>query len=122
MKLSYPLKVIHEFVHDIFGHCCGETMEEGLVDCVSVADFYSKLDVLESVWNSREDPYCGKGGPQFYRYFKQYKAPVVRHNMLRCYREAVGLGFPPALYTTNASESVNAVIKQHVQYKAYIVH
>ena len=38
--------------------------------------------------------------------------------MLRCYREAVGLRSPPTPYTTNASESVNAVIKQHVQYKA----
>ena len=93
-------------------------MEEGLVDCVSITDFDSKLDALEGVWNAREDPYCGKAGPQFYRYFKQYKAPVVRHNMLRCYRETVGLGSPPAAYTTNASESVNAVIKQHVQYKA----
>ena len=38
--------------------------------------------------------------------------------MLRCYREAVGLGSPPVAYTTNASESINAIIKQHVQYKA----
>ena len=117
-SLAIPSKVIDEFVYDIFGHRHGQTMEEGLVDCVSIADFNSKLDTLETVWNAREDPYCGKGGPQFYRYFKQHKAPVIRHNMLRCYREAVGLGSPPAAYTTNACESVNAIIKQHVQYKA----
>ena len=38
--------------------------------------------------------------------------------MLRCYREAVGLGCSPVPFSTNASESVNAVVKQHVQYKA----
>ena len=117
-SLATPSKIIDEFIHDIFGHHHSQTMEEGLVDCVSTADFDSKLDSLETIWNSCEYPYCGKGGLQFYHYFKQYKAPVVKHNMLRCYREAVGLGSPPTPYTTNASESVNAVIKQHVQYKA----
>lgn len=34
-----------------------------------------------------------------------------RQNLLRCYRVAVGLGCPPAAYTTNASESINALIK-----------
>ena len=82
------------------------------MDCVSRADFDSKFDALEAVWNAREDPYCSKEGPQFYHYFKQYKAQVVRHNMLRCYS---GLGCPPAAYTTNASESI---IKQHLHYKA----
>ena len=72
-------------------------MEEGLVDCVSIADFDSKLDTLEATWNAREEPYCGRGGPQFFRYFKQHKAPVIRHNMLRCYRETVGLGSPQLL-------------------------
>ena len=86
---------------------------------MSIAYFDSKLDTLEATWNARKEPYCGRGGPQlFFRYFKQHKAPVIRHNMLRCYRETVGLGSPPAAYRTNASESVNAVIKQHVQYKA----
>ena len=33
-------------------------------------------------------------------------------------RELVGLGSPPVAYTMNASESINAIIKQHVQYKA----
>ena len=33
-------------------------------------------------------------------------------------REAVGLCSPPAAYTTNASESVNGIIKQYLQYKA----
>ena len=80
-SLAIPSKVVDEFIHDIFGHRLGHT-KEGLVDCVSIADFDSKLGALELIWNGREDPYYGKGGPQFYRYFKQYKAPIVCHNML----------------------------------------
>ena len=116
-SLAIPSKVTDEFVHDIFGHRYSRTME-GLVDSVSIADFDSKLDTLEATWNAPEEPYCGRGGPQFFRYFEQHKGLVVCHNMFRCYRETVGLGSSPAAYTTNASESVNAVIKQHVQYKA----
>ena len=97
-----------EFVRDVFGYRHGQIMEEGLADCVSMGDCDAKLGALEVVWNAREEPYCSKGGP---RYFKQHKAPIVRHNMLRCCREAVGLGSPLAAYTTKASESVNAVIK-----------
>ena len=117
-SLAIPSKIIEEFVRNIFGYKHGQTIEEVLVNCVSIADFNSKFDALEAVWNAREDPYCSKDGPQFYRYFRQYKAQAVRHNMLRCHREAVGLGCPPAAYTTNASESINALIKQHVHYKA----
>ena len=36
--------------------------------------------------------------------------------MLGCYGEAFGLVCPPAAYTTNVIESVNAFIKQHVYY------
>lgn len=34
-------------------------------------------------------------------------------------REAVGLGSPPAIFTTNSSESVNAVLKKKVDYKQH---
>ena len=38
--------------------------------------------------------------------------------MLKSVREAAGLGSPPAIFTTNTSESLNKVIKQHVHYKS----
>lgn len=37
--------------------------------------------------------------------------------MLRSVRESVGLGSPPAIFTTNASESINASLKRKVNYK-----
>ena len=106
-SLAIPSKIIDEFIHDIFGHRHGQTME-GLVDCISSADFDSKLDSLEAIC---EYPYCGEGGPQFLPVYQAIQSSS-------CYtqqaREAIGLGSPPAPYTTNASESVDAVIKQHV--------
>lgn len=38
--------------------------------------------------------------------------------MLKSVREAAGLGSPPAIFTTNTSESLNKVIEQHVHYKS----
>ena len=32
-------------------------------------------------------------------------------------RESVGLGSPPKIFTTNASESINAMMKRKVNYK-----
>lgn len=37
--------------------------------------------------------------------------------MLKSVREECGLGFPPAAFTTNASESLNAMLKHKVDYK-----
>ena len=37
--------------------------------------------------------------------------------MLRPVREKAGLGRPPKAFTTNASESINAVLKRKVNYK-----
>ena len=45
------------------------------------------------------------------------KASVIRDTMLRCVREECGMGCPPDIVTTNASESVNAVLKRKVDYK-----
>ena len=37
--------------------------------------------------------------------------------MLKSVREEAGLGVPPSVFTTNASESVNAMLKRKVEYK-----
>ena len=37
--------------------------------------------------------------------------------MLRSKRRQCGLGDPPSSFTTNASESINAVVKNRVDYK-----
>ena len=37
--------------------------------------------------------------------------------MLKSTRTAAGLGYPPEIFTTNSSESLNATIKRKVNYK-----
>ena len=97
-----------EFLDDIFGKHSGSTYSEGLVDCSSVEEFNEKLAKCES---SREVPYAPTGGSRFFDYFCSKKADVVRYNMRRDLRESAGLGSPPGIFTTNASESINSMMK-----------
>ena len=106
-----------EFLADIFGKHCGTTYQEGLVDSNSQEDFESRLENCRSVWIACEARYQREGQITFYAYFCTYYASIIRHTMLKELRVAVGLGCPPSIYTINASESVNAVIKRKVQYK-----
>jgi hypothetical protein len=117
-ELNIPKKVADEFVRDVMGFRIDDTYQKGLVDCASVSEFDQQLARLEIVWNEREKPFSGASDPRFYHYFKQYKADAVRYNMLTGVREAAGLGSPPSIFTTNMSESLNYIIKQHVQYKS----
>ena len=117
-ELGIPAKVANEFVCDVMGNRQGSTYEAGLVDCMTISDFDQTFARLEKIWNLREKPFSSVSGPRFYQYFKQYKADAVRFNMLRGIREAAGLGSPPSIFTTNMSESLNKIIKQHVQFKA----
>ena len=45
-------------------------------------------------------------GPQFYSYFVHCKAHEVCYTMRKNVGEAAGLGSPPGIFTTNASESI----------------
>lgn len=106
-----------EIAADIFGKRCGSTYEEGLVDATSVEDFEAHFESCKAIWKERQSPYVPFIGPRFYEYFRRYKVQKVCHNMRRDLREATGLGSPPAIFTTNASESINARMKRQVDYK-----
>ena len=54
---------------------------------------------------SREAPYNCEGQVSFFEYFSKYYADIVRHNTLKDLRITAGLGNPPAIFTTNSSES-----------------
>lgn len=107
-----------EFLADIFGKQCGLSYEQGLVDAENGNDFDGKLENCEVVWLERDVNYLRDGQAPFYTYFKTQYAHIVRNTMLKNVRIAVGLGSPPAIFTTNASESINAVIKRNVNFKA----
>ena len=81
-ELNIPKKIADEFAWDVVGFRTGGMYQKGLVDCVSVSKFDQQLARLEVVWNEHEKPFSRTSDPQFYHYFKQYKADAVRYNML----------------------------------------
>ena len=56
---------------------------------------------------------------KFIKWFVSNKVGVIRNTILRSVREETGLGNPLAIFTTNASESINALIKCKVDYKKH---
>ena len=63
--------------------------------------------------------------PEFYDWFCEYKAQDMSNTMLKLVRIAAGLtssdGSTKGLYT-NASESLNQMLKDVVKYKASYLH
>ena len=105
-----------KILDNIFGHQTGAIRMEGLVDCGSSSEFYDKLEACKPMWEllEKENPNC-QGG--FYDWFVKCKSKVVEDSMLRSVRQEAGLGDPPEEFTTNACESINAVVKSKVEYK-----
>ena len=96
----------------------GNTYQEGLVDSFSGDDFDRRLNQIKSVWNAREsDFFSVEDSSSFYSCFSTYHSEVVKYHMRKDLRESVGLGSPPAIFTTNGSESINALIKKKVNHK-----
>ena len=77
----------------------------------------ASIQKCRTIWNAREAPYAPTSGPRFFNYFLRYKSDSVCHSMRADLRESVGLGSPPKIFTTNASESINAMMKRKVNYK-----
>ncbi len=53
----------------------------------------------------------------FHTWFVKYKAEEFRRCTLRSLREDVGLGSPPVGFYPNDSESINALLKESLNYK-----
>ena len=56
-------------------------------------------------------------GKDFYDWFFKYEYDIFRDTMLKPVREMAGLGSSPEQFSTNASESINAMLKAKVDYK-----
>ena len=85
-------------------------MFEGFVD----VDVYNrKVEMLEET--------CSKLDADrrrvFHQWFMKYEYHIIKDTMLKPIREKAGLGSPPLQFSTNASECVNAILKQKVEYK-----
>ena len=58
----------------------------------------------------------------FFDWLSQYKVENIVSGMLKPVRREAGLGNPPSPFTTNASESMNAILKRKVDYKKNELH
>jgi len=114
---ALPASVSEEFVSDIFGKRVGQRYEEGLVDSTSSDDFQERLQNCKVVWDQREKGYLRADQQSFFDYFSHQYSSTIENTMISSIRTDVGLGFPPEIFTTNSSESLNAAIKRRVNYK-----
>ena len=114
---KFPESAAREILNDVFGCQQGEVFSEGLADTMSNDEFEAKLATLESRWGKIEESNAGTQ-PGFFGWSVQHKAETMKSTMLRPIREQAGLGSPPQPFTTNASETVNSVLKSHVNYKS----
>ena len=104
-----------KILDSIIGRQIGTIREEGLVDCVSASEFHEKLEACKPTRDLLvKESSCRSG---FCEWFVKYKSRVVEVSMLSSGRREAGLGDPPEAFTTNACESINAVVKAKVQYK-----
>lgn len=114
---GFPESEARVVLDDIFGCQQGHVFSEGLVDCKSEEEFSSKLSSLELRWDNIEgaNPSIQPG---FFTWFCTYKVETMKSTMLQPVREEAGLGCPPQTFTTNASETVNSILKCHFQHKS----
>ena len=111
-----PSSVTQQILGDVFGRQIDDVFEEGLVDADDSTDFQVKLESLYAKWSNIE---CSSSADMsgFIEWFSANKVDVIVSSMLRAVREDCGLGNPPNIFTTNASESVNAMLKNRMDYK-----
>ena len=115
-ECNIPVDLSQKILDDVFGKKLGSVFVEGIVDASDDSDFQNKLDAVTQAWRSCSLPSTANL-ERFIDYLMVSKASVIRDTMLRCVREECGLGCPPDIFTTNASESVSAVLKRKVDYK-----
>ena len=103
---------------DIFGKQVGAQYIEGLIDAENDQEYENGLQSLIRKWKALD---ANEDGPvcSFTGWFVQYKNAAVKEGLLRPNRQRAGLGDPPSQFTTNASESVNALLKNKMDYKKH---
>ncbi len=101
-------------MRDIFGRQDGTVFCDGLVDS-DYDDFDSQVEIVREKSLKLEEEHGTL--PGFCSWFSTYKATVIKTTMLKCYRIEAGLGSEHSPFTTNSSETTNAIIKAHVSYK-----
>ena len=105
-KLQIPRGTANEYMVDIFGKDLGRERQPGLVDSLSENDFDLKLDQLRTSWHERH-----ANGEEFFLFFLEEKAHLLKKHMTAEIRMMAGLGYPPIIYTNNPNEALNSAFK-----------
>ena len=106
-------------VGDIFGKQVGTQYLEGLVDVESEQQYEDGLQSLCERWKMYDS--CA-GGPvsTFIQWYLKCKTSLVKEGLLRSKRQSAKVGNPPPpMFTTNASVSINALLKNKLDYKKH---
>ena len=115
-NLNFPVDMRGVILDDIFGKQVSGTYYMGLIDSVNEVQFHSKLEILQRKWSAMHEK-----GSVFYDWFAKYESNVVLTTMLKPVREKAGLGNPPDIFTTNASEAVNALLKSKLNFISLVL-
>lgn len=117
-ELGISQKVTNMILNDIFGKQIGHEFYEGLVDVPSDKEYEMGVKQLYSKWKALDSTVNGPVGA-FILWFSRYKQDLIKATMLKSSRMKAGLGNPPAAFTNNASESLNALLKRKLDYKRH---
>ena len=103
-------------IDDIFRKQVATHKVEGLLDAETDEEFDEGFILLSNKWESLDSH---ADGPLhlFGAWLSEYKTALMKKTMSRTARCKAGLGDPPRVFTTNASESINSVLKNKVDYK-----
>lgn len=108
-KLGITKSVAAQYLLDIFGKDTGDERQPGLIDAMS-SEFDQKLDKVKDVWTKRH-----VNGLDFFIYFLEEKAPLIKNHMTAEIRSMSGLGYPPINYTQNANEALKSAFKYSLE-------
>ena len=115
-ECNLPSRLANTILNDVFGQRLGSVYQEGLVDSVNSDDYDNKLQAVIGSWRDAELQ-STSDIEKFIDWFMANKSQAICQTMLRSIREDCGLGNPPSTFSTNASESINALLKHKVDYQ-----
>ena len=119
-----------EIMKDVFGGVSEDELHLGLVDSEDQDIFKAKLASLKDRWNgfevsNRRSLQGTMIQPEFHDWFCEYKAEDMSNTMVKSVRNAAGLSSSDGntkRFYTNASESLNQMLKEKVNYKTSHLH
>ena len=87
-----------------------------MADANAAEEFDAMLNNLETKWLQMETKQHS-GDVQFFSWFKEYLAVVMKENVIASVHQNAGLGCPPEFYTQNTLECSNSIVKRNARGK-----